>query len=174
MIFGKILLVFLGLFVQEIISMNALVFATSHGAYPTLLIHIVFVIATLIDIGIGFFIGKFLRKKTSGSKVALWIQKTSDRFSLSTKKYRRWIALLLLGNFSFPYINACIAGYLDMPFWESLFFIFIGDLIWYATVWLVVISISSLVKNLFIAFLIIIMIALLVMIAVRKFSGKRV
>jgi len=171
--FGKVTLIFLGLFAQEIISINALVFATHHGLYSPILIHVLFVIATLFDIVVGYYAGSYLRKKTLHSKVTRYVQKLSDRFSLSTKKYRRWVALLVLGNLSFPYINSCIAGYLGMPFWESSFFIFIGDAIWYVAIWLVVLSVSSVVKNLYWAFFIIIAIVILVMVFVKNLKGTK-
>ena len=171
--FGKVLFIFAGLFVQEIISLNALIFATHHGLYSPMLIHLLFVVATIFDIIIGFFIGIFLRKKTCNTRVTAYIQKLSDRFALGTKKYRRWLVLLLLGNFSFPYINSCIAGYLDMPFWESSLFIFIGDIVWYATIWLVVLGISSVVKNLYIAFIVVIIIGFLSFIFLRKINVNK-
>ena len=172
--FGKILFIFAGLFLQEIVSINALVFATHHGLYPALLIHVLFVIATIFDIVVGYFVGTFLRKKTLHTRVTAYIHKLSDRFSLSTKKYRRWFVLFLLGNFSFPYINSCIAGYLGMPFWESSFFIFIGDVVWYVSIWLVVLSVSAVVKNIYIAFIIIIVIAFLIMALLKKVNMKRI
>ena len=172
--FGKITLLFLGLVVQEIISFNALIFATHHGLYNPILVHILFLVATIFDIGIGYWIGLILRKKTHTNKVTISIQKISDRFSLSTKKYRRWTMLFLLGNFSFPYINSCIAGYLGMPFWESSFFIFLGDLVWYVSIWLVVLGVSSVIKNLPLAFLGVIIISVIIMVIIRKFNIRKI
>jgi hypothetical protein len=74
----------------------------------------------------------------------------------------------LLGNFSFPYINAFIAAWLDVPFWESFFWLFVGNMIWYGLMWLVVIGVSSVVHNIAIAFPIILLIVIVVMIASRR------
>lgn len=171
---GKITLIFMGLFAQEAISMNVLIFATRHVLYPVLLIHTLFVVGTIIDILFGFWFGLWLKRRTVNTKISGYIQKTSDRFSLGTKRYRRWLALLLLGNFSLPYINACIAGYLEMPFWESLFFIFVGNVASYVITWLIVIGVSSVTKNLYIAFAVVVIIAIGGIFLSRKLHGDKI
>lgn len=168
----KALFVIFVVFVQEIVSLNALLFATHQGTYSPTLIHILFVVATLVDIIIGFYVGKLLQKKTYQSKITNWIRNLSERFSLSTKKHKRWLVLLLLGNLSFPYINAVVAGYLDMPFWESMFFIFLGNITYYITLWLLVLGASSLTKNIYLAFAIVIAVIIVCFIIFRKLKVR--
>ena len=171
---GKILLVFMGLFVQEMVSLSAIVFATQHGIYPVLFTHALFVVATIIDIGFGFWIGTFLKNKTGQWRVGRYVDSLSNRFSLTTKKYRRWTALFILGNLSFPYVNACIAGYLGLSFWESAVFIFIGDAIWYVCDWFVVAGISSVVKNTYVALAAVLVIAAATTFVIRKLNGRKI
>lgn len=159
--FGKILFIFVGLFVQEIVTLNALIFATNQGLYSPILIHFLFLAGTFFDIFIGFYFGKYIKKRTSHTKFTNYVDKIANKFSLIGDKYKRWFSLFLLGNFSFPYINSCIAGYLDMPLWESSFFIFSGNLIYYISIWLLVYGISTFIHNVYYAFLVIIGVAVL-------------
>jgi membrane protein YqaA with SNARE-associated domain len=170
--FGKIVFLFVGLFVQELITFNALILATHQGYFPIILIHALFIIATIIDIIVGFYLGRYLHNKSSQTKIATYIQKISDRFS-TTKKYHRWLALLILGNVSFPYVNSCIAGYLGMPFWESSFFIFLGDVIWYISLWGIVLGISSITKNIYFVIGGVVLVSLVIHFIVRRTTGSQ-
>ena len=146
---AKLLLAFAILLVQETITFTSVIFSTHRGLYPVIVIHLLFLLATLIDIGVGYFVGSFFKKKFPKSRFARFMDKAADKLSLRKEKYRRWLALLILGNFSFPWINACIAGYLELPFWESAFFNFLGDIFWYASIWMIAIGASALFKNFF-------------------------
>jgi len=150
--FGKIIFLFVGLFVQELITLNALIFATHQGLYSPIFIHSLFLIGTIVDIIIGFYIGKYLNKKKLPPKIGKFIHNLSEYFLATNRKYERWFAFLVLGNISFPYINAFIAGYLDLPFWESSLFNFIGNILYYISLWLLMLGVHSIFKNIYVAF----------------------
>jgi membrane protein YqaA with SNARE-associated domain len=166
--FRNIIFLFVGLFVQEVVTLNALIFATHEGWYSPLLIHTLFVATTIIDIIIGFLIGKYLKKKTFNAKITTSIQKMSACFLKTTNQYQRWFGLFLLGNLSFPYVNSCIAGYLDLPFWESSLFIFLGDIVYYICLWLLILGITSIIKNLYLAFGIVAVLMFIVIVISKK------
>ena len=169
---AKFIFLFVGLILQEMFTLNALVFATHQGLYPPLLIHVLFLIGTIIDIVVGFYLGKFLNTKSSHSKISIYIQKVAGKFEIHTNKYKRWFALFLLGNFSFPYVNSCIAGYLGMSFWESSFFIFLGNMLYYASIWLLVLGIGIFVQKAQYGLLIGFGIILIVFLILRKIKNK--
>ena len=164
---AKSLLAFLILLVQETATFTSLLFATHRGAYPSILIHILFLIATWVDIFIGYFVGGFFKKKFLNSKIAKWVDTMAKSFSLHENKYKRWVALFLLGNFSFPWINATIAGYLQFPFWESALFNFLGDVVWYVTIWLIVIGVGAIFKNIYFGLIVAILFALAIMLLLK-------
>ena len=169
---AKFIFLFVGLVLQEMFTLNALVFATHHGLYPAILIHVLFVVGTIIDIVAGFYVGKFLNKKSSNSKVSMYIQKAASKFEIHTNKYKRWFALFLLGNFSFPYVNSCIAGYLGMSFWESSIFIFLGNILYYTSIWMLVLGIGVFVQKAQYSLLIGFGIILVVFLILRKIKNK--
>jgi membrane protein YqaA with SNARE-associated domain len=160
------------LFIQEIVSLNAtLLYAHKH--HIGLLIFILFILTTVIDLVIGYYLGKWVKGRFTKGKIVVWIQKRVGQFHSYVGKKGRWVALLLLGNFSFPYINAFIAAWLDMPFWESFFWLFVGNMTWYGFMWLIVIGVSSIVHNIAIAFPIILLIVVVATILFRRWKFKR-
>ena len=171
--FAKIIFLLAGVFIQELVVLNAVLFATLQGTYPALLVHTLFVIATIIDIVVGFYVGKYLRKKTIHTRVTSYIQEQSKRFSFKKNKHHRWLILFLLGNFSFPYLNAAIAGYLDVPFWESAFFNFLGNMVFYVSLWFLVTAVSSVIKNIYVAFAIIVAAVIIVTMVVRIIEKRK-
>ncbi len=171
---GKILFLFITLFTQEIVFLNTLLLATHQGIYSPFVIFILFIIATAIDIIIGFYIGRHLQRKTSNTRFGRYVQKISTRFSFAPGNPRRWFTFLILGNFSFCYINAAVAGYLDLPFWESQAYNFFGNILSYILLWYVVGSISSVFKNVYVASGVIILLTLVIIFILRKVKIKRV
>jgi hypothetical protein len=171
---AKILFIFSALFVQEWVLLNTLILATHHGLYSPVLIFILFSIASAIDIVVGFYIGKYLKRKTSRTKVGGYIQKISHRFSQALNNPRRWFVMLILGNFSFCYINAAVMAYLDLPFWESSAYNFFGNILSYILVWYAVGGISSLFKNIYIAGGVVIGLSLTILFLLRKVKIERI
>ena len=159
---------------QEVVSLNAMIFEVNRYHFHVWFIHVLFIIATLFDIVVGFLIGKYTRKKLVRGKVFAFAEKWSAKFHSYVGTRGRRFALLLIGNFSFPYINAFIAAWLDMPFVESLIFLFIGNMIWYGSLWLLVLGITSAIPNPWMALGVIVSVALLVTVAARKRESKKV
>ncbi len=164
---AKSILAFLILLVQETVTFTSLIFATHRGVYPVFLINILFLVATTVDIFVGYFIGVFFKKKFLNSKIAKWVDTTAKSFSLHENKYKRWVVLFLLGNFSFPWINAIIAGYLEFPFWESALFNFLGDMVWYVSIWLIVIGVGAIFKNVYSELIVAVLLALAIMLLLK-------
>src|ERR1700758_1531086 len=104
----KWFVVLLILFVQETVTLNGLLTKVFQGQYSVFLITILFVFATVIDIFIGYWIERYVKKRWNKGQVRAFAKKWSDRlFSYVGKRGVRFY-LLLLGYFSFPYLNSFI------------------------------------------------------------------
>ncbi|MDB4984482.1 MAG: hypothetical protein JWM20_661 [Patescibacteria group bacterium] len=170
---AKLLLAFAVLLLQETATLTSLIFATHKGVYPASVIHILFLIATLIDIVAGYFLGRFLKRKFPRSKVGAFVDRLAKLFSFRESRYKRWLALFLLGNFSFPWLNSCIAGYMELPFWESAFFNLLGDILYYASLWLIAIGAASLFKNFYYGLIAAIVFGMAVILVIRFLRSKK-
>jgi membrane protein YqaA with SNARE-associated domain len=162
------------LITQEIVSLNTVLFWVYHYHFHVVLIHILFIVATIIDIVVGFIAGKFVRRKMTHGKIVRFAEKWSARFNSYVGKRGRWVALLIIGNFSFPYINAFLAAWLDMPFVESFIFIFIGNMIWYVSLWLLVLGVASVVPNSWTALAVIVGITLIALYFMKRFKIRKI
>lgn len=166
------LLVTFILFGQEIVLFNGLLAKVHQGEYNVWLIHILFVVATLIDIWAGFAIAKIVKQKYTQGKVVVWANKMSAKFHAHVGKHGRWVSLLVIGHISFPYLNGFIAGWLDMPIRETMLFLFIGNLTTYAFYWAIVLGISAVVPNPFYAFLTIIGVSVAMLFAIKLIKER--
>jgi hypothetical protein len=167
-------LVLLILFIQESVTLNGLLVKTHQGDYSALTVTTLFIIITVIDIMLGFLLGKYAKQKWNNGKVELFAKKMSDRFYAYIGKRGRKIYLLLLGYFSFPYVNAFIAAWLNISFAESFWYIFAGNMIFYATSWLLVLGITSIVPNPFFAFIAVIAVTILLVAATRVLKSQKI
>lgn len=159
------------LLVQEVVSLNALLLETHHGHYELWLIHSIFVAATVFDIWTGDYAGRYAKKKITKGKVVAFAQKISDRFHRSVGRSGRRAALLLLGTLSFPYVNSFVSAWLDIPLRESFGFLFLGNMISYTMYWIIVLGVSSVIPNPFIAFPIMVTILGTVLFIAKRFRS---
>lgn len=168
------LFIIFALVTQEVISLNTVILEVHRYNFHVGLIHILFMAATALDIIVGFTFGTYAKKHLTNKKLVAFAEKWSARFYTLVGKKGKWVALIILGNFSFPYINAFIAPWLNLSFIESFIFIFIGNMIWYATVWLFVLGVVSVVPNPLTGLFVIIAIVILVMLFAKKFTTPKV
>ncbi len=128
-------LIILTLFVQEAASTDVAIFQVRHLHFNLWIINLMWVIATSIDILVGYWIGKKIQEKFKGSKFETfgrkWSAKTED---LIGKKGQRF-ALLVLGIINFPYANAFISSWLSIPFKNVFILLFIGDALYWGIEW---------------------------------------
>jgi membrane protein DedA with SNARE-associated domain len=171
---AKILFLLSGIFIQEFVLLNALIVATHHGLYVASVVFILFVVATAIDIGIGFYIGSYLRRKTSQTRFSRYIQRKSEQFSFKKENPKRWLTLLVLGNISFCYINAAVAAYLELPFWESQAYNFFGNILSYTLLWYAVGSISDVFQHNYFVEGGVILLIILIAVLLQKVSARRI
>ena len=162
------------LIVQEVVSLNTVLFEVHQQHFHILLVHLVFVLATVFDIVVGYVLGKYLKKKMTGGKVVAFADKLSAKLNAYAGKKGRWVMLLVIGNFSFPYVNAFLAAWLDLPFWESFIFIFLGDMVYYAGIWLLILGVVKAVPGTGLSLGVLLAIVIVVMVVLRALRMRRV
>lgn len=170
---AKITFLLAALFLQEWVLLNTVLLAARNGLYAPSLFFILFSVASAIDIIVGFYIGKYLKKRTSQTKIGRYIEKLSNRFSRSVNSPKRWLVFLILGNFSFCYINAAVMGYLELPFWEASAYNFFGNILSIVLAWYAVVGINTFFKNIYLAAAIIIALSVGVILLLRRLKVER-
>lgn len=161
------------LITQEIVSLNAVIYEVHRHHFHVWLFHILFALATIVDMLIGYAVGRYSRKKVTRGRVAAFADKWSARFHSYVGVRGRKVALFLLGGFSFPYVNAFIAAWLGMPFAESMLFLFIGGMTWYIATWLFVIGVATAIPNPWVALGAIVAVTVLLAALFRRYRVRK-
>lgn len=123
---------------QSVIAMNALIFQVYTAAPQCAwIIHILFTIITIVEIVIGYVIGKYVRNHFTKGRLVRFAEYCSGKLRKvsGTGKWANYLALFILANFSYPYVNAFIAAWFGLSFGESLLFLAIGNLTGYILYW---------------------------------------
>ena len=153
-------------FIQETASVTArLVVLHGQGVNPWLL-HILFVLTTVLDIFIGFVLGQYLHAQfLEDSRFGRWVKKESKFL-----KQHHWGYLLTLsGIVNFPYVNAILGSWMDLPFWRVFLATLVGDLIAYALYWGFALGIIHLSINIYLGIALVLLAVLAMMVLLRKF-----
>ena len=132
------------LFVQEGLSVIVVLLKAYQEHYPLLLIHAIWLIDTLVQIWLGYVIGKWIQKKFADSRFELWMKKRAALLDDSIGKRGEAVALVLLSGIVSPGLTALLGSWLNISFRNIALFALLGDFIWYASEWVTVIGTSNL------------------------------
>ena len=135
------------LFVQEPATTDAAIFQIRHLHINLFLIHALWLAATVIDIWLGYALGKWIQKKFQGTKFEVWSKKWAGRVENFIGKKGEKFALILLGIINFPYANAFLASWLDIPFKNVFVLLLIGDALYWAIEWAINIGVRGYFKD---------------------------
>ncbi|MDB5194188.1 MAG: hypothetical protein JWN50_202 [Parcubacteria group bacterium] len=162
------LLLALALLVQEPVSTAGLLSEAYTQHYPLWPIHGLFVVATLIDIVVGYYLGAFIHKRFAHTKVVSWLRTKFDALVGMIGKKGKIATLIFFVPIIFP-ISALFLSWLEVSLGEALIYVLIGEAVfWYAQEWLIVLGVHAFTKNTHIALYIILLITL-----VLSIYGKR-
>ena len=164
---------FMILLVQEMVLFNGLLFATHHGDYNIWIIHLFFILATILDIWIGYRAGLFAKKRVTKGRFVNMAERGSKKFHDYTGKHGRKAALFILGHFSFPYLNAFVSAWLDITLNEAMIFIFLGNLSYYIFTWLLVLGFAKIMPNPIVAFAGMVAVSVLVVFLAGHFEKQK-
>ncbi len=167
------LLLTLALFVQEPISTGAVLLSAYQLHYNVWFIHILFSLATLIDIAVGYYVGAFVLKKFGRKKLIAWAESKFEKFAAFLGENGKVVTLIVYSPMIFP-ISGFFIPWLEVSFTEALVLTFIGEVIfWYLPEWLLVLGIKTFIANPFTALYIIIIISTSLSFAIKYFLERK-
>ena len=141
------LLLFLAFILQEPISSNAILLEVYQYHHPLWIVHVLFVVATMLDAIFLYRLGAWFHTRYAHTKFVAKTKQKSERFVRFASKNGVRLALVVFGPSIFP-LSAFIAPWLEISFWDAFVFLFIGDvLLWYLPEWLIVLGVKSFVHN---------------------------
>lgn len=164
----NIIITILILIVQEGVTLNALFFEVHKSHTPVWFITVLFILTTILDISIGYFAALLIKKHWPHGKIVAKAHQLANKFHSSLGKHGKWVALFLLGNFSFPYINGFVAAWLGFSFLETLIVMLLGNMLWYVTCWLLVLGLVAAIPNAQYAFIGVIIVSFLLIFGIQK------
>jgi membrane protein YqaA with SNARE-associated domain len=165
-------LLFIAFLFQEPISSNVILLEAYQYHYNIWIIHLLFIVATALDSICLYYFGAYIHKKFSQSNAVLYAKRKSQSFLSFAGKNGTRIALFLYGPIIFP-ISAFIAPWIEVSFWDSFIFLFLGDLVfWYGSEWLLVLGVKSFIPNPHLALLGMFIVSVLFTVGLRFFSKR--
>lgn len=170
----RFLFALLIVFIQETVTLNGLLVEVRQGFSSIWIITALFTVATVIDIFVGYWLGRAMKRRFKRGPIRVFARKWIKRLQEYIGRHGRKVYMLLLAYFSFPYINAFIAAWLDIPFGESLLYLFLGNMLFYVTSWLLVLGVMSIIPNPFIAFGLVIILTVAVTVAMRVWKSRKI
>lgn len=135
------------LFVQEAVTLAAgLAQALRVGTSP-LLINFAWAGATSVDIAAGFWLGHAAQLRFRHWRIVQAAERAAAELDRRIGDRSLRVVLFALGFLMYPYVNAFVFSWLDVPFSEVFTFIFLGDALYWLFVWGAVMGITFLSGN---------------------------
>ena len=141
------LFILLTLFVQEPTSTDAAIFLVRENHINLWLINILWLVATTIDIAVGYALGKWIQRTFQETRFGRWAEKWAVRIENFIGKNGERFTIILLGIINFPYLNAFIVSWLKLNFKNIFILIFIGDAIYWGIAWAINIGVRNYVAD---------------------------
>ncbi len=165
---NKWIFILIALFVQQSAMLNGVLLHFYQTSHLIWLIHLLFIIATCIDILVGYYIGIHTQKMLIGNRVIKFVHKIMDYLHEYTNKHHQGFALFLLGCFSLPHLNGFAAAWARIPLKRSFFMLFLGNMVSYVIYWILIIGLMAFIPNPIIAFGILIVTVYLIAFILEK------
>jgi hypothetical protein len=166
------LLLTLAFIIQEPISSSVILLQAYQSHYNIVLITLLFSVITIIEIIIGYYLGRWIEKKFGGKRPIAYLKKQVDAFSAFIGTYGKVIGLIVFAPLIFP-ISAIFVPWFDVSLPEAIIYVFIGELIfWYAYEWLLVFGVHSFVTDSYWALFVILVVSVLLSIGIRMMVKK--
>lgn len=130
--------------VQEAVTLAAALTQALRAGTSPLAINLAWAIATTIDIALGFWLGRAAQRRMQSWRLVQRAERAAAQIDQRIGESSLRLVLVSLGFIMFPYVNAFIFSWLNVPFSEVFAFLFLGDALYWTFVWGTVTGISFL------------------------------
>lgn len=130
-------LIILALFVQEPASTDAAIFQIRELHLNLWFVHSLWLAATVIDIAVGYKLGKYFQTRYLGSAVIQKIKRWTYALEEFVGRKGEVFAIILIGIINFPWLNAFFVSWLRVPFKRLFWLLLFGDLIYWIIAWMI-------------------------------------
>ncbi len=159
--------------IQEPVTTGATILYAYQSGFNVWIIHSLFVICTVIDIFIGYYVGSRVHFRYSENKIIKYAKRKAEALEKMTGRYGYKLALIFFGQMIFP-ISAFITPWIGISLKESFAYLLIGEVVlWYGLEWLLILGIKTFVPDPQSAIYILIGFALVVIAFVRWLNNKK-
>ena len=157
---------------QELISTNAILLEAFQKHYNIWIIHGIFLLTTALGIVVGYWLGQWVQQTFHNNKAVSYIQKAAKKTERFMGKNGTRLSLVFLSIIDFNFMDSFLSAWLDVYFWEIFIFLFIGNLLWYISQWVIILGINTYVHNPFQALYVIIGLSVALTIIFKFISQK--
>jgi membrane protein DedA with SNARE-associated domain len=121
---------------QEPLSATFVVLKAVRARYPIILLHLLWLSLTILQIYLGYILGRWIQRRFSKAKWDVWMIKwTREVDDLIGKKGEK-VALIAFTIFTLPVFSGFVASWLPLSIWSILLFSVVGSFLWYLQVWI--------------------------------------
>jgi membrane protein YqaA with SNARE-associated domain len=132
---------------QEFAS-SAIVFVIAlQNNFPIWAINLIWICTTVLDMYVGFMLGKFTQEKLQGTRFFRWAEHWIKRGRTELGLEGEKLSLALLGIVDFPYVNTFIGAWIGLPLGMASLLTFAGNFVWFLFLWGTVLGMSALISN---------------------------
>ncbi len=169
---NKHFILFFAFMVQEPISSGIALFDGIKNGVTHTEGFLLFLLATALDILIGYYFGLFIYTKYNNSKIGNFIK----YYAVKTERYRETrvqnIFLFTLATSIFP-VSSILAPWLNISLKNAFIYFMFGEILfWYPAVFASVVGATKYTQNLYFGFLFIIISMIIFKFAVKYISDK--
>jgi hypothetical protein len=124
------------LLLQEPLSTTFVVLEVVRAHYSIHFIHLLWIILTIVQICLGYVLGRWVKRRFSTSHLEGWITTWTRKVSDLIGKKGEKVALIFFTILTAPFFTGFVASWLPISLWNILFFSVLGSLVWYLQVWI--------------------------------------
>ncbi len=132
---------------QEFAS-SAIVFVIAlQNNFPLWEINFIWLCTTLLDMYVGYILGKFTQEKFHGTRFFYWVERWIAKGRAELGPRGEKLSLALLGIINFPFINTFIGAWIGLPLNMALLLTLAGNFVWYLFLLGTVLGLSAFISN---------------------------
>lgn len=133
---------------QETATSSLLLHQTKLNHIQPLTVTYIWLLSTSFDIFIGYFLSQWIKRRFSNKNIVQRITRYSDHAQKVIGAKGETVGLAILSVISFPYINSFIGGWLGLSLPIIFLATFLGNVLWYLTIWGTVAGTSNITHQL--------------------------